>query len=151
MFDSAGRHPYTADCDSNITQQKVTREGHSKLIRKRGVFARTLSLLLLGFIVYGTTIEAAHTHGNLADRTNAVASSSFSDPATQTKTNNNLLGCGDCLICQLHQYFSATLVSVPPSIVSSSLRSRIFNLTAVSVHSQTATPRTGRAPPQASL
>jgi hypothetical protein len=114
------------------------------------VFSRALSLLLLGFIVYGTTVEAAHTHGSLAAN-NASASSSFSDPATETKTHSHLLGYGDCLICQLHQHFSATLISVPPSIVPSSLRSRIFNLTAVSVHSQTSTPRTGRAPPQASL
>jgi len=125
----------------------VTREGPSKLIKKHGVFTRALSLLLLGFIVYGTTVEAAHTHGNLIAANNAIASSSFSDPATETKTNSNLLGCGDCLICQLHQSFSATLISVPPSVVPSSLRSRIFDLTAVSVASETNAPRRGRAPP----
>ena len=114
------------------------------------MFSRALSLLLLGFIVYGTTVEAAHTHGSLAAANNAIVNSSFSDPATGTKANSNLLGCGDCLICQLHQHFSATLISVPPSVVPS-LRSGFLNLTAVSVHSQTSTPRTGRAPPQASL
>ena len=115
------------------------------------MLSRALSLLLLGFIVYGTTVEAAHTHGSLVAANSAVASSSFSDPASETKANSNPTGCGDCLICQLHQHFSATVISVPPRIVPSSLRSRIFNLTAVSVHSQTSTPRTGRAPPQASL
>jgi hypothetical protein len=125
----------------------VTREGHSKLIKKHGVFTRALSLLLFGFIVYGTTVEAAHTHGNLTAANNVVASSSFSDPATETKTNSNLLGCGDCLICQLHQSFSATLISVPPSVIPTALRSRIFNLTAVSVASETSAPPRGRAPP----
>ena len=147
MFDSAGRHPYTAAQDSNIARKKVTREGHSKFVRKQSAFSRALSVLLLGFIVYGTTVEAAHTHGNLIAANSAAASSSFSDPATETKTNSNLLGCGDCLICQLHQSFSATIISVPPSVVPTALRSRIFNLTAVSVASETSAPPRGRAPP----
>jgi hypothetical protein len=106
-----------------------------------------LSFLLLGFIVYSTTVEAAHTHGNLAATNNAVGVSTFSDPATDTNASNTLLGCGDCLICQLHQGFSATLISVPPSLVSSALRSRVFNASAVLVHSETTSPRRGRAPP----
>jgi hypothetical protein len=107
-----------------------------------------LSFVLLGFIVYGTTVEAAHTHGNLAAAANSAAgAATFSDPATDTKTTKTLLGCGDCLICQLHQGFSATLISVPPSLVSSSLRSRVFNASAVLVHSETTTPQRGRAPP----
>jgi hypothetical protein len=149
MFDSAGRHPYTAAQDSNITRKKVTREGHSKLPKKHSVLARALSLLLLGFIVYGTTVEAAHTHGSLTAAN--IAGSSFSNPASETKANRNLLSCNDCLICQLHQHFSATLMSVPPSNGPSALGSRLSSLTTVSVHSQTSTPRTGRAPPQASL
>jgi hypothetical protein len=147
LFDSDGRHPYTAGQDSNIARKKVNREGHSKLIKKHGAFSRALSLLLLSLIVYGTTVEAAHTHGNVAAPNNVIASSSFSDPATGIKANSNLLGCGDCLICQLHQHFSATLISVPPSIVPSAIGSRSFKLTAVSVDSQTNAPRRGRAPP----
>jgi len=147
MFDSASRHPYTAAQDSNIARKKVTREGHSRLIKKHGVFTRALSFLLLGFIVYGTTVEAAHTHGNLRAPNSAVAGSTFSDPASETKAPNSLLNCNDCLICQLHQYFSASLISVPPSIVSSSLRCRFSNFTAVSVSSETNAPRRGRAPP----
>jgi hypothetical protein len=106
-----------------------------------------LSLLLLGFIVYGTTVEAAHTHGNLSEAKKAVAISSFSDPAKETKTNGPLSGCGECLICRLHQNFSATVLSVPPSIGPSTVGFHIFNLPTVSVHSQTATPQRGRAPP----
>ncbi|HXL79427.1 MAG TPA: hypothetical protein VN951_01010 [Pyrinomonadaceae bacterium] len=125
----------------------MTRERDSKLAKSHSAFARVLSLLLLGFIVYGTTVEAAHTHGNLAGAKKAVASSSFSDPAKETKTNGPLSGCGDCLICQLHQHFSATVISVPPSMGPSTHSLRIFNLTTVSVHSQTATSQRGRAPP----
>jgi len=129
----------------------VSRNGKSKLAKGGALFSRALSLLLLGLIVYGTTIEAAHTHGNLIAANGAIASSTFSDPASETKANGNLLGCGDCLICQLHQNFSATVIAVPPSIVPTSLTSRFSNFTAVSVHSQSTTPRTGRAPPQTSL
>jgi hypothetical protein len=106
-----------------------------------------LSFLLLGFIVYGTTVEAAHTHGNLAATKTVVGASSFSDPATDAKTTTKLPGCGDCLICQLHQNFSATLISVPPSIGPLAVSSHFFNLAAVSVVTQTNAPRRGRAPP----
>jgi hypothetical protein len=147
MFDSAGGHPYTAAQDSNITRKTVDREAPSKLIKRHGVLSRALSLLLLGFIVYGTTVEAAHTHGSLTVKNNIAGASTFSDPATGAKANNTLLGCGDCLICQLHQQFSTTLISVPPSLVPSPLGSRFLALTALSVHSLTNTPRRGRAPP----
>jgi hypothetical protein len=106
-----------------------------------------LSLLLLGFIVYGTTVEAAHTHGNLAAANILVGASNFSDPATETKTTTKLTGCGECLICQLHQNFASSLISEPPSIVSSSVKSLFLNFTAISVHSQITTPQRGRAPP----
>jgi len=106
-----------------------------------------LSLLLLGFIVYGTTVEAAHTHGSLRAANTIVGASNISDPATETKTTTNLTGCGDCLICQLHQGFSTTLISVPPSLGTSLLRSGVFNSTPVSAHSQVTTPQRGRAPP----
>jgi hypothetical protein len=105
-----------------------------------------LSLLLLGFIVYGTTVEAAHTHGMLT--ANSVArASNFSGPATDLKETTRLLGCGECLICQLHQNFSATVISVPQSIGHTSFGSRSVNSTTLPVHSHTTTPRTGRAPP----
>jgi len=118
----------------------------SQLVRRYHPFTRVLSLLLLGFIAYGTTVEAAHTHGNLAAN-NIVSASNFSDPATQSKTTTKLTGCGDCLICQLHQNFSTTLISVPPSLVSSSTSSRVFNSTVLLVHSQVSSPTRGRAPP----
>jgi len=125
----------------------VNRERNSKTVKPHHAFTRVLSFLLLGFIVYGTTVEAAHTHGKIATARAAAGASSFSDPAKESSTTTKPTGCGDCLICQLHQNFSATEISVPPSLVSASLRSRLFTLTAVSVLSQITTPRRGRAPP----
>jgi hypothetical protein len=129
----------------------VTRDRDSKLFKPHSAYARVLSLLLLAFIFYGTTVEAAHTHGITPGATSIAGASTFSDPATESKVRTNLQGCGDCLICQLHQHFSTTLISAPPSISASSLKSRFLNLTTVSVHSHTSTPQTGRAPPQATL
>jgi len=110
-------------------------------------FSRVLSLLLLAFIVYGTTVEAAHTHGGLP-AASVVGSASFSDPATDAKGATPLVGCGDCLICQLHQNFSATLISLPPSIAPTSLSSQFVLSTTIPLHTQTSAPRSGRAPPQ---
>jgi hypothetical protein len=113
----------------------------------RAAFPRVLSIVLLAFIVCGTTVEAAHNHGNLSGSNKASSIAHFADPATESKLGTSLPGCSDCLICQLHQHFSATVISVPPSIGPSAHSFRIFNLTTVSVHSQTATPQRGRAPP----
>ncbi len=146
--DSAVRHPYITVDDSNTLLKFVTREPHSQLIRPHGAFARALSFLLLGFIVYGTAVEAAHTHGSVLGSTNPARTGSFSDPQTETNQNGKLNVCSDCLICQLHQQFSTTLISVPPSIGASTLRCRFRSPNAVPVPSQTNTPRTGRAPPQ---
>jgi hypothetical protein len=113
----------------------------------RAAFPRALSIVLLAFIICGTTVEAAHNHGNLPGSNKVTSAAHFSDPATESTLGTNSPGCSDCLICQLHQNFSATVISVPPSIGPSAHSFRVFNLTTVSVHSQTATPQRGRAPP----
>jgi DUF2946 family protein len=150
VFDSAGRHPYITGQDSNIPLKNVTRELHNGTTRPHSAIARVLSLLLLGFIVYGTTVEAAHTHGNLKGPTNTGSLAVVSDPANTTDSNGNLQSCGDCLICQLHQNFAATLISVPPTAAPSILSSLFSSVVSASFHSQTSTPRRGRAPPQTS-
>ncbi|HUS10398.1 MAG TPA: hypothetical protein VMZ30_08015 [Pyrinomonadaceae bacterium] len=125
----------------------MIKERPLNLVRAHGGISRLLSVLLLGFIVYGTTVEAAHTHGGLLTANSVTGPANFSGPGTDLKEATTLLGCGECLICQLHQNFSATLISVPPSIAHTSLGSRFVNPTTLLVHSQTTTPRTGRAPP----
>ncbi|MEP6912545.1 MAG: hypothetical protein ABI923_07310 [bacterium] len=127
--------------------KNVNTRPHSKLVRPQAAFTRVLSFLLLSFIVYGTTVEAAHKHGNLVREKDVGGPASVSNPGSGTARSTNFGGCGDCLICQLHLQFSTTLTSKPPTVVPSSLRSRIFNLTAVSVTSRTDAPGRGRAPP----
>ena len=146
-FDRTAGHPYITVYESNSVLKNVNRRPHSNLVRPQAAFTRVLSVLLLSFIVYGTTVEAAHKHGNPVRGRDLAASAAVSDFGSGTIRSTNFSGCGDCLICQLHLQFSTTLISKPPTVVPSSVRSRIFNLTAVSVASQTNAPRRGRAPP----
>jgi hypothetical protein len=125
----------------------MSSERHSKLATPQGAFTRILSLLLLGFIVFGTTIEAAHTHGNLTAATSFIAASNFSDPATETKVKTTLLSCGDCLICQLHQNFSAALITFRLPASSPTERATVPNPALQNFRSQVHTSITGRAPP----
>src|SRR5215208_2699277 len=71
---------------------------------------RWLGLLLVLFILYGTTVEAAHKHGRVLPPASNAAS--LVAPGSGSTTFNTTLGCSDCLICQLHQNFSATLLSI---------------------------------------
>jgi hypothetical protein len=108
---------------------------------------RGLSLLLLIFIVYGTTVEAAHRHGRVTPAAhNAVAFEYTSSTNTNTTTQP---GCSDCLICQLHQNFSATLISVKPVAEPLVRQTYTPQLHPVSISSTTHRPQSGRAPPQA--
>ncbi|HKN82695.1 MAG TPA: hypothetical protein VJW17_04635, partial [Pyrinomonadaceae bacterium] len=73
---------------------------------------RGLALLLLAFIFYGTTVEAAHRHGRVLP--SPASAATFVGPNSSNGRLNTTPGCNDCLICQLHQNFSATLISVKP-------------------------------------
>jgi len=106
-----------------------------------------LSFVLLSFIVYGTTVAAAHKHGGVLDANQPSHTAAFSEPGTTTTINPGLAGCGECLICQLHQNFSTSLVverdgSFPPrtSLKTSQSTSQVIQIL-------TASTRSGRAPP----
>jgi hypothetical protein len=108
---------------------------------------RGLGLLLLIFIVYGTTVEAAHRHGRVAPAAhNTAAFEQTGSTSTNTKTQP---GCSDCLLCQLHQNFSATLISVKPVAEPLVRQTYTPQLDPVSISSTTHRPQSGRAPPQA--
>lgn len=106
---------------------------------------RGLGLLLAVFIFYGTTVEAAHRHGRILPYpTDATVLTDSEQPATPLGSK---VGCGDCLICQLHQNFNTTLIAFriadPPS------RTAIKPAAALprDVLSQVTGPAAGRAPP----
>ena len=72
-------------------------------------FSRWLGLLLIAFILYGTTVEAAHRHGRvLTDNSDVTSLSPSEKSGSLTGTQS---GCSDCLICQLHQHLNTTLIT----------------------------------------
>jgi hypothetical protein len=118
------------------------------LFRKNNaVFSRRLGLLLVLFVFYGTTIEAAHRHGRVPAASNQTASCvehDFGSGASNTRP-----GCNDCLICQLHQNFSATVISVEPIAEQITRATYSRRSEPISIRSLVASPSPGRAPPQA--
>lgn len=136
-----------APSDCNTRLGIVTRRRHSTGLSLRTSLARVLSSLLLVFILYGTTIEAAHRHGRLLKTEGSQESLSVSHPSIPTNVTGGKFGCSECLICQLQKSFSATLVTV--RAVSSRPRSRLELLLPASIafKSQTNALQKGRAPP----
>jgi hypothetical protein len=110
-------------------------------------FSRGLGLLLVVFIFYGTTVEAAHQHGRVLPPASSTAS--LVAPGSSSTTLNTTSGCNDCLICQLHQNFSATLISIKPNAEIITRKSHLRRTDPVSIHSIDSIPQSGRAPPQA--
>jgi hypothetical protein len=114
-------------------------------IQKRSAgMKRWLGLFLVVFILYGTTAEAAHRHGRiLPDR--GAASLVGSEQTTSPVSGKT--GCSDCLICQLHQNFTTTLVAFRLNDSPTELRLKITATVPSDVYSQRAGPTSGRAPP----
>jgi hypothetical protein len=110
-------------------------------------FKRGLSLLLLVFIFYGTTVEAAHRHGRVLST--ATHATSLVDLSSTLGTFNTTPGCSDCLICQLHLNFSATLISVKPQAEELTRQTQLRTSVPVLIHSISSSPQSGRSPPQA--
>jgi hypothetical protein len=110
-------------------------------------FRRWLGLLLAVFILYGTTVEAAHRHGRVAPDNRAA---SLVDQDQTTSPISGKSGCSDCLICQLHQNFSTTLIVIrlvdPPKQVLIKTPDTI----PPDVLSPLIGPTAGRAPPSIS-
>jgi hypothetical protein len=116
----------------------------------RAWFPRALSILLLAFIICGTTVEAAHNHGNLGGSNRLSSAGHLSDPATEGTVDTGSLNCNDCLICQLHQNFSATVLSMTPSLAPLIVTAQFIQSHSILASSQTSVTRTGRAPPKTS-
>ena len=131
----------------NLTQPLQT--SMLALQKHRGAnFTRWLSLLLVIFIVYGFTVEAAHRHGRVLPSRSSVATQ-VDNEQSQNLTGNKS-GCNDCLICQLHQNFTTTLIALRPNDPPARIPQRVTTVVAEDLLSQIISPVAGRAPPQAS-
>jgi len=121
----------------------------TKAIQNHGAsLKRGLGLLLVLFIFYGTTVEAAHRHGVAAPQSNG-ATSVTNPNSGASSTSNAKLGCNDCLLCQLHQNLSATLISIKLNAAPVVRVTHGQKFDPVSIRSITYSSQSGRAPPQA--
>lgn len=111
-------------------------------------FSRWLGLLLVVFILYGTTVEAAHRHGRVLPG-QAGAASQLDNQKTETLSTSKT-GCSDCLICQLHQGFSNTLIALRLNDPPVQQPHRFVSEVPRDLISQITSPSAGRAPPSIS-
>jgi hypothetical protein len=117
----------------------------ARLKHQSANFSRWLSLLLVVFIFYGTTVEAAHRHGRILPPT-AGAGSCVDNEQSQNLTANRT-GCSDCLICQLHQNFTTTLIALRITDPPTQTPHRVEIAVPRELLSQSVGPVAGRAPP----
>ena len=108
---------------------------------------RWVGLLLTVFILYGTTVEAAHRHGRVLPSSGAV---SLVDPDQTDSLFSNQAGCSDCLICQLHQNFGTTLVAFRLVDPPKQVRIKTPDAIPPDILSPLLGPTAGRAPPSIS-
>jgi len=133
--------------NSNTAFKTVTRIPTITNNAVRPYSPRAIGLLLVVFILYGTTVQAVHQHGLTLVRTSPTTDS-VANAGFDSSLRNTNLGCSDCLICQLHQSFSTTLISIKSGIKPSSTRSTLDSPILDFTASETTAPRTGRAPPK---
>jgi hypothetical protein len=111
----------------------------------RASLKRWLGLSLVIFILYGTTVEAAHRHGRILPSRGSATSLTGSEQTSTPLASKS--ACSDCLICQLHQNFNTTLIAFriadPPKQVRVNLTAAI----PLDVLSQVTGSTAGRAPP----
>src|SRR5215207_5550219 len=98
---------YNFEAPLTLPHQTVTGMLIGAVLNHSAELKRWLGLLLVVFILYGTTVEAAHRHGRVRSRFSGATSLVAPEQTTTPATSKS--GCSDCLICQLHQSFTTTL------------------------------------------
>ena len=116
--------------------------------------ARFIAVLLLAFVSWGATAELTHHHDtrrldSVTDSSPSnvgVDSNSFESTEKQTNPSSSK-SRAECLICQLHQNLSTTLVTHAPGVASS--ETKTFRAPAILTLrlSEFRSDRSGRAPP----
>ena len=129
----------------NLTHPTMTSMLNGALQNRGSALRRRIGLLLLVFIIYGTTVEAAHRHGRVRSADSGTTTLLESEHTSTPVNSTN--GCSDCLICQLHQNFTTTLIVFRLLNPPSQIRLQITTQVPRDVLSQLASPTAGRAPP----
>lgn len=143
-FDTMLRHPYitgqTPTPLKNMSSRRNFRPGRPH------AFTRVLSLLLLGFIFYGTTLEAAHKHGRGGEPSTKSRGAVVQETGTTSNTGG-LATDSECLICQLHQNFSTAVTSARQVSPLQAPVREVFLTTFTNLQTRQTTTCSGRAPP----
>lgn len=123
----------------------ITRRRHTPL-------ARVLAFVLLAFVAYTTTAESVHRHGGLAlKRSESSTATVISSSGDSNPSANDSSALGDCLICQLRQHLSSSVLTALPQLVAPQAPPELSQTVAPLSASRCEAPRRGRAPPHTSL
>lgn len=119
--------------------------------RRHAPLARLLALVLLAFVTYTTTAESVHRHGGLALEGAAGSAAAVTSHGDADSTASDSPALGDCLICQLRQNLSFSLLSALPQLAAPQVKAELSPAVALLAASRFEAPRRGRAPPSTSL
>jgi hypothetical protein len=111
---------------------------------RSAALTRWLGLFLIVFILYGTTVEAAHRHGRVMPSSGVASLVDSNQPDSPSSSRT---GCNECLICQLHQSFSTTLIAYRLVDPPKQVRTKVPPAVPPDIHSRITGPTAGRAPP----
>jgi hypothetical protein len=116
---------------------------------------RLVTVLLLAFVSWGATAEITHHHGG-ARPSDSVANFNSSEPTLDASsfessdkqtTSSSSKSRAECLICQLHQNLSTTLVCQAPGMAASKAKIFPAPMSLTLRLSEYRSDRSGRAPP----
>jgi hypothetical protein len=108
-----------------------------------------LAFVLLVFVAYTTTAESVHRHGRLTLKLSESSAAAITSSGNANPSANDS-AAGDCLICQLRQQLSFSLLSDLPQLVAPQVRPELSQAIAPLSVSRFEAPRRGRAPPHTS-
>ncbi|HEX8772150.1 MAG TPA: DUF2946 family protein [Pyrinomonadaceae bacterium] len=131
----------------------MTSNTESNPSRRHTPPTRLLAFLLLALITYGATAETVHSHGGLLLARHIVSAEmpAASDTGEADSSSQQARTLNECVICQLHQHLSNTLLSALPWTTPPPAQFTPTRAISISYLSPTCAPRRGRAPPPASL
>jgi len=120
--------------------------------------ARMLAVFLLAAIAWGSTVEFTHHHGARArspeSLSNAAQSPAADEATSKQISSSNTTGTSsksktgaECLICQLHQNLSATVIGHTPGAGPAEIRGLKMPPTVAVQLSEFTSTGHGRAPP----
>lgn len=145
-FDTFVQRAYHCLSECNMRSKTVATSQYPSFDRHRPL-RRALSLLLLIFVICGTTIEAAHRHGRIINDGSSELSASFSQTSGSSNVPGGQLGCDECALCQLHKNFAAALITARTASSPLNALSEPLHSTPPAFKSQASAPQKGRAPP----